>query len=137
MDEKEAAIRSLRVAEYMLENTYPTVQDPKLLLAIIDDIFISLTHLMKHFIKNKKDIPSLFESFKAISKSHGFSDEDLNFILKMKKILQDHKDSKVEFTRKDKFIICLEHYKLEPIGVEEVKAYIFKAKYLLRRLEHE
>ena len=135
----QKALRSLHVAEYMLTNTYPSVREPKLLLAIIDDLHISHINLIHAILKKEKkdtsdDFIHTFSEFKSISKKYEFTDEDFDLIFKIKRILDEHKESKVEFARKDKFIICLDNYKMESIGVEDVKEYIFKSKHLLRRL---
>jgi len=139
-DFKDKAINSFRVAVYVSTDTYPAVKEPKLLLAIVDDLFISMDYLMKAVL-SKKDVDfddqfiSLFMYFKSAAKEFGFDDEDFDHVFRIHKLIDDHKKSAVEFSRNDKFIICGDNYKLEPIGVEDVKGYIFKSRHLLNRLE--
>ncbi|HII71950.1 TPA: hypothetical protein HA265_04310 [Candidatus Woesearchaeota archaeon] len=137
---KAQAIRSLRVADYMLNITYPSVKEPKLLLAIIDDIFVSLTNMINAFmVRDGRELDDdffhLFSDFKSFARDLGFTDDDFDFIFRIHKIIHDHKQASVEFARDGKFVICLDGYNLEPITVEDVKAYIFKAQPLLKRLE--
>lgn len=134
------ALRSLHVAEYVMKNTYPTIREPKLLLAVLEDIHISHLNLIKAVLsKNRHPIDGgfvhLFSVFKSLSIIHGFTDEDFDLVFRVHKILHDHENCDVEFPRKDKFIICLDGYRLEPVTVEDVNEYIFKSKHLLQRFE--
>jgi hypothetical protein len=143
-DLKERARRSIQVAEHMLIKTYPVVDDPKLILAVAGDIYTALTSSMEALLISKKeenqlefsnDFSSRFSAFKGIANDHGFSEEDLAMIEELDRIMEEHRESPVEFARKDKFVICDEKYNLEAISLDDMKSYLFKARLFIEKAE--
>ncbi len=122
------AQKSLDIADYLLTKTLPIVGSPKMLLAILEDIHLAHTHLLKHLTKIETPFPQLFKKFTTLSRFKVYQ----SHILKIKKLIDDHKNADVEFERNDKFIICLDNYKLEELCVEDVKRYLFKSRELLK-----
>ncbi len=140
-DHLSQSIRYLRIADHVVEKTYPTVKESKLLLAALEDLFLSLNFLMKAVVSEKEaqefddDFVHLFASFKQYGPGYGYKDDDFDIIFKIRRIIQSHLDADVEFSRNDKFIICEQQYNMVQLSVEDVKEYIFKAKHLLSRFE--
>jgi len=136
---RDKALQKIKVADHMLFMTYPLVKDPKLLLAIIENIFASLDYGISALLQYErlfKRIPpyhntfsSRFEIFnnKMIPR-HNLSSAYTKLVRDVKTILSEHKKSPVEFARKDKFVICSPSYSLKTIDINLVKKYIFETK---------
>jgi hypothetical protein len=136
---RDKALQKIKVADHMLFMTYPLVKDPKLLLAIIENIFASLDFGMSALLYHErlfKRIPPFHDSFSSrleIFKSRMIPAYHLNprypqLITDVKSIISEHKKSPVEFARKDKFIICSSNYTIKTVDINLVKKYIFETK---------
>ncbi|MBW2997202.1 hypothetical protein KY349_02570 [Candidatus Woesearchaeota archaeon] len=140
-DLRERARRSLQVAEQMLSKTYPIVNDPKLILAIAEDIYAALTSSMTALLVKKQekmqisdDFSSIFTAFQQIAPDLSFQQDDLEIIKELSTIIAEHKDSPVEFPRKDKFIICDNEYKCTTITIDDMKSYLFRARLFVEKV---
>lgn len=136
---RDKALQKIKVADHMLFMTYPLVKDPKLLLAIIENIYASLDSGMAallHYERLFKRIPpfndtfaSRFEIFKnKMVEKHNLNPRYVKLIQEVKSLLSEHKKSPVEFAKKDKFIICSPTYNIKTIDIKLVKKYIFETK---------
>ena len=143
---KEAAKKRLRIADHMLTQTYPLVQDPKLLLAVMENIFLALTNSMGsvlYYERLFKKIPPFQDNFASkfrmfrekCADKYRINRDQLAFIQDVKNIILEHKKSPVEFVRKDQFVICNGSYRTHTISVNELKDYITKSKSFLRHTE--
>lgn len=136
---RDKAVQKVKVADHMLFMTYPLVKDPKLLLAIIENIFASLDFGMSALLHHErlfKRIPPFHDSFASrfeIFKNkmiprYKLSPRHARLINDVRSIISEHKRSPVEFARKDKFIICSPTYSLKTVDTNLVKKYIFETK---------
>ncbi len=144
---RDKAKKHIYIADHMLSVTYPLIKDPKLLLAVIENIFLAYTNTigsLLYYERLFKRIPPFQETFE--SKFHMFKETcvlkynidksyvaDINDI---KNIILAHKKSPVEFARKDRFVICSNKYKLETISVNEIKKHIEKAKLFIQEINN-
>jgi len=150
---RDKALQKIKVADHMIFMTYPVLKDPKLLLAIVENVFASLDYgvgALLHHERLFKRIPPFNDTFssrlevfknKMIPK-YNFSRNYISLITDVKSILSEHKSSPVSFIRKDKFVICSPTYSMKTIDVNLVKKYIFESKILLNQInkivsEHE
>jgi len=135
----EKAKKNIQIADHMLTVTYPLVKDTKLLLAVIENIFLAYSNSMSAILYQDrilKKIPLFNNTFE--SKFNMFKQRcvdryriDKSFISEMQNIKEtiiQHKKSPVEFVRKDRFVICSNNYKLKTINLEEIRRYLNKAK---------
>lgn len=140
---RENALRAIKVADHMLTITYPLVQDTKLLLTVMENIFIGLSHSMAavlHWERKYKQVPhfrdnfdSKYNTFKLYCMPrYNLSREYLPFLMEMKEIIAEHKASPVEFIRKNRFVIASEDYRLKSLSIEDVKANLAKAKLFIQ-----
>ena len=136
---KERAKKNIQIADHMLSVTYPLVKDTKLLLAIIENIFLAYTNAMSavlYYNRLLKLIPPFKDNFESKFNifRQRFVDKykiDRNYIIEMQNlrdIIIGHKKSPVEFVRKDRFVICSDNYKLKTLNLEDIKRYLNKAK---------
>ena len=139
----ERARRSLQVAEQMLNKTYPIVNDPKLILAIAEDIYAALTSSMTALLlkKQKKTGNNSFsdkmDAFKQIAPQCSFQKQDLGILKELHSIMSEHEESSVEFPRKDKFVICDDGYKCTTMTLDDMKSYLFKARLFVEKVSDE
>jgi hypothetical protein len=136
---REDAKKNIQVADHMLFVTYPLIKDPKLLLAVMENMFLTLTNSMRYLLYYErmfKRVPSFFDTFESkyrlfsekIIGNYEINEEDLQFLRRIKNILVAHKRSPIEFARRDQFVICSDDYNLEVLGINDIKDYLNKTK---------
>ena len=67
-ENREKAKKNLKIADHMLGVTFPLVKDTKLLLAVIENIFLSYTNAIAailYFERAFKRIPPFQETFES------------------------------------------------------------------------
>ena len=136
---REHAKRKISIADHMLTQTYPLVQDPKLLLAVLENVFLAFTNAVGstlYYERLFKRIPPFQDNFESkfnmfqrrIANKHEIGEKYIETIKEIKNLIIQHKKSPVEFARKDTFIICNENYKMRTISIDDMKSYIKTAK---------
>ena len=143
---REQARRNFKVADHMASVTYPLVKDNKLLLAILENIFLALTNALGSLLYYErlfKRMPPFHDTFD--SKLNVFSErcagryrlsmEYAQMMAEIKDIILEHKRSPVEFSRSEGFVICTEGYQVKKVSIGQIKAYIEKTKKFLGEVE--
>ena len=142
---KQRALRSISVADHMLTMTYPLLQDPKLLLAVMQNIFLGLTKsigALLYFERMYKRVPPFHDNFeskfnlfkmKCINR-YNIPREYLKVIMDIKEVVYENKESPITFSRKDKFVICSDKYNLKTLSLKEIKSYLEKAKLFIHQM---
>ena len=135
---KNQAMEKLGVADHLVSTTYSLVKEPKLLVSVIENIFAALDLTMTALIeyeKNFKAIPNYdnfetkMELFKRkVATKYNISSDITEFIIDIKKTLDSHKKSNVEFSKKETFVITDNDYNLTTLNVDDVKKILLKAK---------
>jgi len=132
---REKALKNLKTADHMLYVTYPVLQDPKLLVSILDNVFLALTSTMTTILWHQrlfKKIPPFHDNFESkfnlfrakIVPAHKIEKKYEEFIREIQEIIALHRKSKVEFRRKDSFIICQDDYSTISVTVPQLKDYV-------------
>jgi len=136
---RDKAKRNLQIADHMAYMTYRVVQDPKLLMAIMENIFLALTNAMSSLLYYErlfKRVPPFAENFEAkfalfkekIAPRFNIDKQYLNLIRDVKEVIVEHRKSPVEFVRNDRFVICNSSYKMRTISIEQIKKYVAQSK---------
>lgn len=136
---RQRAEKNLKIAEHMLLVTFPLVKDSKLLLGVVDNIFLGLTNAMSSVVfyeRTFKRIPPFHDNFESkynafalrIMPRYGIDKGHLRLLQRMKDLVLKHKKSPVEFARKKEFVICDEDYKIETLTIADLRKYLEKAK---------
>ena len=129
--------RRAQVADHMLTMTYPLVKDPKLLIAVLDNVFKSMDASMAGALVRaleQKKIPYVPEEFEGRFRAYKqylskqTPPEILRAAHEIKETIQEHATSPVSFRRQEKFVICSEGYKIRTLSEETLKKYIQHAK---------
>jgi len=138
--------KTLKVADHMLTITHNVVNDPKLLLLVLEKINATHTHIIAAILAfelENKRIPAFKESFKEMldlfrvrsvrrynfKKNHGALAREIYYLL------EQHKKSPVEFSRKGKFVICSEDYEMKVLTTEKLAKYIADTKEFIKDAE--
>src|SRR3989339_632809 len=127
---RDIAKKKLHLADHILTQTYPLIQDNKLLLAVVENIFLALTNAMGSILYYErlfKKIPPFHDNFDSkfnmfrsrVVDSYNIDKEQVKFIQEIKDMIVAHKKSPVEFTKKDKFVICSDDYNIKTITLEQ------------------
>lgn len=136
----------LKNADYLITMTYPLVKDNKLLIAAVENLAqaleLSLSSVL-HYERLNKRIPPFHEELD--SKLNIFSENvlprykiDRNYIKlinELSGLVKAHRESPVEFVRKDKFVIASESYELRQLTPQGVREYVEKAKRFIQDME--
>ena len=127
------ARKDLEAAEQVLIRTYPVVEDPRLILAVAGDMYAAIGSAMRAILCHRGvsadlDFAGSLEEFRKASDDLGFEDDDLELISTLHRIMQEHKDSPVEFSRKGRFVICDGTYNCDVLSVDDMKKYLFRAR---------
>jgi hypothetical protein len=144
---REISQKKIKLADHMLTMTYPVVKDPKLLVSVMENIFLALTNAigsLLHYERTFKKVPqfedtfiSKFRVFKEnCAKKYKIEESNISLIQEIKDIVLQHKKSPIEFTRKDSFVICSDDYIMQTITLEKMKTYILKSKSFLQKISN-
>jgi hypothetical protein len=142
---RSKAQEKLKLADHMLTQTYPLINDPKLLVAVMENLFLALTNSMASLLYYEKTFKRIapfvdnfenkFELFKHKCVPRYDLDKDyLSLISAIKDAVIAHRKSPVEFARKNNFVICSDTYKLKTISVEQIKGHISQTKTFLKEI---
>lgn len=142
----EKARRSLKVAEAMLSKAYPVAKDPKLFLAVSEDIFFALMECVEAVLsvdgKSSSDAQSdvhddpakdVLSAFRESAPKYHFGSEDFKLLSNLSRIVSAHRESPVEFVRQESFVICDGAYCFERLSFEEMQNFLFAARQFLER----
>lgn len=136
-------MRNLRIADHMLYVTYPLIKDNKLLMSITENIFLAMTNGMAsvlYYERLFKKIPPFHETFDSkynlfiekIIPRYNIDSKFMRTVKMVRDILMVHRESKVEFTRPNKYVICLDDYKTKAITENDLKNFVSITKQFLK-----
>ena len=139
------AFSNFKTADHLTYMTLPLINDNKLILTILDNINLALINGMDSILeferlyKRISPLPENFSMrysvFQQVSNRYDIEPEELNLISSIKTILENHKNSPVEFSRPGKFVICSDDFRIKTISVNEIKQYLILAKSFLRKVD--
>lgn len=135
----DEAGRRVKVADHMLTMTYPLVKDPKLLIAVLDNVYKSMDASMAAALVQaleQKKVPYVPEDFEGrfraykqyLANKNKTPVEVLRALHEIKETIQEHATSPISFRRQEKFVICTEGYKIRTLSEETLKKYVRLAK---------
>ena len=137
-EEAEKANKAVRIADHMLTQSYPLINDPKLLLAVIDNLYNAVQSGIRAVLYHErlfKQIPPFSENFEAMyvvfknrHRGKEVTEEYFTLVDTLQEIVYFHKKSPLEFVRKDKFVICSDNYRMRTIGLDEIKRIMQRSK---------
>lgn len=137
------AIRSLQIADHMTYVTFPLVNEQRLLLKIFDEIYKSIIncinatlnyeYLYKRislYSNNKENIRTFTNK---CAKNYNLNNEQIKQILEIIELNKKHKQSAMEFVKKNRVVILSDNLKTQTLDINKIKEYLLLAKELLRQ----
>ncbi len=141
----DKAAKTLQTADHMLYMTYPIVKEKRLLLKILNEIYLVVVSIVNAILQYEylykritlyKDAKTNFEIFKQrCAPRYNISPEQTAKILEVFNLTEKHKKSPFEFVRKDRIVIMTNALKTDTVTIDKMKEYIFLSKDLLRKAE--
>lgn len=140
------AKKNLKAADHMTFMTYPLVKDSRILLAVMENLFLALTNSMGailHYDRLFKRVPPFHNTFESkyrlfrekSVRRYNLNNDYLTLMEEVKDIIVQHKKSPVEFTRKNAFVICSDDYRIKTVTLEKIKDYISRTKRFVNDME--
>ncbi|MDP6600427.1 MAG: hypothetical protein QF798_03260 [Candidatus Woesearchaeota archaeon] len=142
---RDAANKKLKLADHILTMTYPLVNDPRLLISSLENLFLTFTYGMSSLLYYErlfKRIPpfpdnfaSKFDLFKdKCSKKYNLDSEYQKIIQEIKEIIISRKKSPMEFSRNNSLIICNGNYRMKTVTENTIRDYVQKAKSFVKNI---
>ena len=144
---RQQAVQDIRKADHMLSTTYNLIQEPKILLSVAKNIFSASEKIMTAILEYErifKRIPIFSDSFdlkltiyrNKIEPRYKINKEFSKMLQDLNEIVKAHQKSPVEFSRKDKFVICSDSYEVRTLSKDDLKRMISKAKVFIEQLSN-
>ncbi|MDP4012348.1 MAG: hypothetical protein Q8R00_01970 [Candidatus Nanoarchaeia archaeon] len=141
----QKANQYFKTADHLCHATYPLVNDPKLLMIITENIFNALNaglsamvyyeSLYKRAPVYEEDFISKFNVFRSnCAERYNFPRESVIMIKEVRDLITERKEAPVEFSRKDRYIIASDSYKLKALSLDMVKRYLSHTKSFIERI---
>lgn len=132
-------------ADHLAYVTYPLIKETKLIITILENLYASLIMSMDAFLYYDRlykrinpvaeNFHSRFETFKTkTAPRYGIDDSKLLLILDLRDIIKKRRESPMEFTRRDKYVIASRDYKLKMVSIGKAKEYLSDSKIFIEKL---
>ncbi len=132
------AIRALQIADHMTYVTFPLVKEQRLILKIFDEIYKSIIgcinailnyeYLYKR-IKLYRDNNDNMQTFIGkCAKNYTLNNEQIKKIKEIIELNKRHKQSAMEFVKKDKIVILSDSLKTQVLNIQIIKQYLLTTK---------
>ena len=150
----EKAEKHYSSANHLLNTTLPAIKDPKLLLGVVENIFLCLESAIDALLFHDRELllisppPKSFEGKLAVfqTRTAPRNKIDSSFVdlaVTMKELMELHKKTPIEFRRKDAFIITGKDYRLRPLTapllaqqLEKTKQFLEYTKVIIEKYRH-
>lgn len=144
---REGARKKIKLADHMLTQTYPLVKDPRLLLTVLENVFLAMSYSMSSLLYYDllfKRVPPFADDFDSkvrvfrqrCMERYSIDNRHLMIMKELKTIILEHRKSPVEFVKNDKFIICSDEYNLRAITIGQMKKYVEDAKIFIEGMSN-
>ncbi len=141
------ANKAFKTADHLIYVTYPVLQDNKLMATALEHLHHALMKGMaallyydaayKRISIFPSEFPSQFRLFKeSTARRYGIGEDVCRMILDVAELVRNRRESLLEFSRKDKYVIASQTYRLRMLTIEKMKQYLSSAKLFLERVNH-
>jgi len=141
------AIKNLQIADHMAYVTYPLINEKRLLLKIFDEIYKSIIgcisailnyeYLYKRIQLYKENEYNIQTFINKCAKNYGLTNKQIQEIREILEINKQHKQSAMEFVKRDKIVILSDNLGTQTINIQKIKEYLLLAKELLMRTNNK
>jgi hypothetical protein len=137
--------RNLQIADHMTYVTFPLINENRLLLKILDEIYKGILNAttaaityecLKIKIKISEDSTQNIENFlKEFSTEYSLNSDELRKIIEIIEFHKKHKLSPMEFVKKEKVVIMSKDSRIDTLNIEKTKEYLSVSKSLYKKIE--
>ena len=143
---RSKALQQYDAAFHLLNVTFPLVNDPKLLIGVVHNIFSSMEASMGAIMAYERKlhlIPPYYDNFeskfnlfrhKTVPRNN-ISSQLVESLGKLKELLDLHKKSPMEFQRGQKFVICTKEFQMQSLTFQEIRNYLYQSKEFIHLME--
>jgi len=138
----QESIKHLKIADHMTYVTFPLVNEQRLLLKIFDEIYKSVINCINSILNYEylykrihiyKDHKDNLDTFIKIAKNYNLSNEQIKKIKQILGLNKKHKQSAMEFVKKDKVVILSDSLGTETLDINSIKQHLLLAKELVMK----
>ena len=137
--------RRLQVADHFLTQTYQYVQDPKILVNVLEGVLLAVEELIDATLIHERELGAVHayqDNIAAkitllkgsLAKKYDLSHVDIAMITEMQELIHGHKESTVEFARKGSYVMASKDFSLSTVNVEKIKTYLNRTKTLYTKI---
>ncbi len=128
----EEARSTLDSANRMITLTLPVLRDNKFLVKIFEKIHDSMLSIVKSVLQHEylykrinlyQDAESNFDTFRECAERYKIPSDYANQIRKVFLLMKSHKESPVEFVKKEKFVILSDNLRTDIITIAKLKEF--------------
>jgi len=137
----QQAVKHLKIADHMTYVTFPLVNEQRLLLKIFDEIHNSIVQCINSILnyeflyKRIRLYQNNGENFNTFTekcaKNYGLNNAQTKKIKEIIQLNKYHKQSAMEFVKKDKVVIMSDSLGTQVIDINSIKEYLLIAKELV------
>lgn len=138
------AVRALQIADHMTYVTFPLVKEQRLILKIFDEIYKSIIgcinailnyeYLYKRISLYTDNNDNMQTFMNKCAKNYTLNNEQIKKIKEIIELNKRHKQSAMEFVKKDKIVILSDSLKTQVLNIQIIKQYLLLAKELLMKV---
>ena len=141
------AEKTIRISDHMIYITYPLIRENKLLKSILKQIYGTAEEVIDAVLQHEWTFKRIaqpgrgitlansqnFELFQKCTARYSITLQETEKLKELLKLMVKHKESSIEFTRKDKLVFMSNNARTESIGLEDLKNYLTVLKSILRK----
>ena len=141
----EMAAKSLRNADHMAYVIYPLLREKRILFQILNNVYSSLLNIINAILQYDyvykrinlyKDSGRNLATFREkCALRYGINKEEVEAIFEVISIMEKHKNSPLEFMKKDRLVIMGDNLHIDSLTLERIKAFIFVAKIIQKKTQ--
>jgi hypothetical protein len=140
----DSADQKLKVADHLISTTYSLVNEPKLLVSVIENLLSAMELQITEMLEYEKNFRPLHYDSKEskldifrrkIIPKYDLDPKIMDFIAELQNIVDEHKKSLTEFRRKQKFVITDKEYNIKTLELKDTKARFNQAKNYIHEIK--
>lgn len=143
-EDLDNAKRNIQIADHLIYITFPLINERRLLLKIFEDIHKSIIncinavlnyeYLYKKIVLYKDSKENFRTFFNKCAKNYDLNNYQIKKILELLELNKKHKQSAMEFPKKEKIIILSDNLKTEYLNLQKIKDYLLLAKEIYNKI---
>lgn len=145
MEYLDLAAKSLRTADHMAYVTYPLLKEKRILFEILNNVYSSILNIINAILQYDylykriqlyREAETNMQTFKEkCAFRYSINNEEIEKISEIMKIMEAHKNSPLEFMRKDKLVIMNDNMHTDTLTLERIREYVFLTKILFKKAQ--